>query len=259
MDIMDSKLNKLLQDLPQGAVATQAWLDRCGVYRQLAWQYVASGWMQQLGRGAFIRTGDSVDWLGAVYALQEQLGLHVHVAGETALLLRGHGRFLPLGRGQVVYLFGENGVRLPSWFSNAAWPERIEYRSPKLFESMDGLGVSAVEYKGFSVRVAAPERAMVEVLHLAGNNDALSHADELMSGLTTLRPELVQQLLEGCRSVKVKRYFLWSAETCGHHWFQKLNPDRIELGQGKRQLFKGGAYNAKYRITVPRKEGLPDV
>ncbi|MBU1910113.1 MAG: AbiEi antitoxin N-terminal domain-containing protein, partial [Verrucomicrobia bacterium] len=68
---MDSKLNKVLKGLPQGTVATQAWLEKLGVYRQLARRYLSSGWLEHFGRGAFIRAGDSVDWLGAVHALHE--------------------------------------------------------------------------------------------------------------------------------------------------------------------------------------------
>ncbi len=37
-----------------------------------------------------------------------------------------------------------------------------------------------------------------------------------MEGLTTLRPRLIQSLLEQCRSVKVKRLFTVLAEACNH-------------------------------------------
>jgi hypothetical protein len=69
----------------------------------------------------------------------------------------------------------------------------------------------------------------------------------------------VQGLLEACRSVKVKRLFLWAAESAGHDWFSRLAPDRIDLGKGKRSIYRGGRFDAKYRITVPRQEGVPNV
>jgi len=103
------------------------------------------------------------------------------------------------------------------------------------------------------------ERAIMEVLRLVRNNEDIVHACQLMEGLTTLRPELVQELLENCRSHKVKRLFLWSAETADHAWFSRLDIARIDLGKGKRHLYRGGAFNRKYRITVPPQEGLPDV
>ena len=59
----ESKLNRLLKQWPKGTVATQPWLHQLGVPRQLARRYVSSGWMERLGRGAFVRPGEAVDWL----------------------------------------------------------------------------------------------------------------------------------------------------------------------------------------------------
>lgn len=257
---MDSKLNSLLKDLPQGTVAAQTWLEQRGVYRQLTRRYVASGWLERFGRGAFVRAGDSVDWYGAVYTLQAQLRLDVHVAGETALLLKGHGHFLPLREGYAVRLFGKPGERLPSWFTRHSWPVRLDYRTPRLFEQVGDCGIGSVTHNSFLIRVSTRERAILEAIHLAATNEALVHAHQLMSGLTTLRPDIVQILLNGCRSVKVKRYFLWSAETAGHTWMKKVNRADVDLGRGKRQLYKNGAYDPKYKITVPPStESPPDV
>jgi hypothetical protein len=112
---------------------------------------------------------------------------------------------------------------------------------------------------GYAVKGSCAVRAIMECIKLADDNDRLEHARELMSGLNTLRPDLVQELLECCRSVKVKRYFLWCAEDAQHPWFSRIDLDRISLGKGKRQLFTGGIYNARYQITVPSPEILPDV
>ncbi|MBW7909586.1 MAG: type IV toxin-antitoxin system AbiEi family antitoxin [Kiritimatiellae bacterium] len=257
---MDSKLNRVLTKLSPGVVATQAWLEKLGVYRQLTQRYVASGWIKKLGHGAFVRSGDSVDWLGAVYALQEQLNLRVHVAADTALQLKGLGHFLPLGGKQVVHLFGDPGTALPSWFTRHSWNVQVRYHQPRLFDNANDAGFGDIKHGPFPVRSSSPERSIFEVIYLATNNPSLEHAHELLSGLSTLRPDEIQALLHVCRSVRVKRYFLWSAETIGHAWFAKVNTRRVDLGSGKRQLFKGGVYDAKYRITVPPvKEGLPSV
>ena len=52
---------------------------------------------------------------------------------------------------------------------------------------------------------------------------------------------------------------LWSAERAQHAWVADLKTARIDLGSGKRQLYKGGRLNSKYQITVPEEEALPDV
>lgn len=257
---MGSKLNLLLKNLPGGTVATQSWLEGLGVYRQLSRRYMAQGWLEKLGHGAYIRSGDTVDWIGGVYTLQEQLGLHVHIAADTALLLRGFGHYLPLGGKQAVHLFGEPGTTLPGWFEKHSWDVRIQFHGPRLFDGAGDVGFGTLRHERFSVRISAPERAILESMHLASDNAALEYTVELMTGLSNLRPVEVQTLLEACRSIRVKRFFLWSAATAGHAWFRNLDPAKIDLGSGKRQLFKGGSYDPVYQITVPpMKEGLPDV
>ena len=73
----------------------------------------------------------------------------------------------------------------------------------------------------------------------------------LMEGLAGLSPKRTSRLLRECRSVKVKRLFLWFAERHGHPWFERLDRDGIDLGTGKRMLVRGGKLDPKYRITVP--------
>jgi len=252
---MQSKINHLLKQWPKGTVATTSWLDEHGVYRQLARRYMSSGWIQPMGRGAFLRAGDSADWFGGLYALQRQLGLSVYAGAGTALLLKGLGHFLPLGDKSEVFLFSEHRTKLPGWFKKHAWGVPIQHHYPKIFERSDPSGFTEVKREGFSVWVSAPERAILEVLHLTTHNAAIEHAVELMDGLNTLRPQVLQSLLESCRSVKVKRLFLWAAEDAGHDWFTRLALDRVDLGKGKRQIYRGGRFDPKYKITVPKQEG----
>ena len=251
---MASKLNQLLKQWPKGAVATGSWLRDHGVSRQLARRYAGSGWIQPLACGAFLRADDTVDWFGGVYALQTQLGLSVYAGGSTALSLRGLGYHIPLGDKAAVTLFSESPERLPAWFTRHEWGVTIERHSLRLFESSEPAGFTEVKHGAFSLRISAPERAIMEVLHLATSNDAIMHALQLMSGLNTLRPQVLQALLEACRSVKVKRLFLWAAESAEHEWFKRLELQRLDLGKGKRSLYRGGRFDPKYRITVPQQE-----
>ena len=244
---MESKLNRLLKRWPKGTVATTSWLQANGVYRQLARRYTASGWIQPLGHGAFVRSGDNVDWFGGVYALQTQLNLSVYAGGSTALSLKGLGHYLALGDRAVVSLFCERPARPPAWFTRHAWDVRLQFYHPRLFTSSQPAGFTEVQHGAFSVRVSAPERAMLEVLHLATTNEEITHAVDL-----TLRPQVLQALLEACRSIKVKRLFLWAAESAGHPWFSRLAPERLDLGKGKRSLYRGGRFDPKYQITVPK-------
>ena len=92
----------------------------------------------------------------------------------------------------------------------------------------------------------------MECLYLAPQKQPLMEVYELLEGLNNVRPTLVQSLLEQCRSIKVKRLFLYLAEKAGHEWFDYLTLSNIDLGKGKRSFAKDGSYNRKYQITVPK-------
>lgn len=252
---MESKLNQLLKQWPKGTVATTSWLRQHGVSRQLARRYTTSGWLQPMGHGAFLRAGEPpVEWFGAVYALQTQLSLPVYPGAATALSLLGLGNNLPMGDKTAVTLFSDHSGRLPAWFTGYPWGVQLTCCASRFLKSNDPAVLSQVKHGEYSLRVSAPERAILEVLHLATTNAAIDHAVDLMAGLTTLRPQILQILLENCRSVKVKRLFLWTAETAGHEWFNRLALDRLDLGKGKRSLYRGGRFDPKYRLTVPKQE-----
>lgn len=253
------KLNQVLQNWPQGTVATQRWLDSQGVTSKLANWHVGSGWLARFGPRAFCRPGDTVDWRGGLHALQTQLGMTVHVAALTALEFQGRAHYLPLGAAHTVKLVSDKPEHLPTWFKTRPWQARVHHYSLSLFDSSLPMSMTKLDCGSFQVLMSSPERAILEELRLAQTNEAIEHSLQLMENLVTLRPQLVQELLESCMSIKVKRLFLWTAERAQHAWVEDLKVDRIDLGSGKRQLYKGGRFDPKYQITVPEEEVLPDV
>lgn len=99
--------------------------------------------------------------------------------------------------------------------------------------------------------MSAAERAILEFLDGAPEFAEYDEALKIVEGLTSLRIKILQSLLERCESAKVKRLFQHLAERAKHPWFQKLDQTRIELGSGKRLIYKDGYYDSKYKITVP--------
>ena len=93
---------------------------------------------------------------------------------------------------------------------------------------------------------------MLECLYLVPKKQELVECYEIMEGLNNLRPKQVQDLLEQCSSVKVKRLFLYMADKAQHDWFNYINLEKIDLGKGKRSLVKEGVYISKYSITIPK-------
>ncbi len=112
--------------------------------------------------------------------------------------------------------------------------------------------MTEVELKTFSIKLSSPARAIMECLYLAPLHQDLVECFELMEGLNNLRPQSVQELLEQCTSIKVKRLFLYLAEKVNHDWVKYLNLEKIDLGRGKRSIIKNGVYIPKYQITVPK-------
>lgn len=247
--VRESKLNTLLRTQPLGTVLTSSWLVERGYSLALQKQYKKSRWFESIGTGALVRHGDQVDYLGAIYALQSQLGQSVHPAAKTALSLQGKAHYVEFAT-QKTQLFGGKDENLPLWFKRRDWGVSIDCRLTSFLPPE--LGLVEIDHKSFKVKVSTPARAIIECLYLAPKSQPLLEVFELMEGLNNLRPASVQMLLEACTSVKVKRLFLYLADKAGHDWRNYINLEKIELGSGKRAIVSDGVYVSKYQITVPR-------
>jgi hypothetical protein len=102
------------------------------------------------------------------------------------------------------------------------------------------------------IAYSCPEKALLEVLTEVPSAVSFEHADALMQGLSNLSPKKIDALLRTCRSIKVKRLFLWLAERNGHPWYKRLEPTEYDLGSGKRVLAQHGRLHARWAITVPK-------
>lgn len=244
----EQKINTLLKAQPSGIVYLTSWLTQNGFSNQLLDKYKKSNWLASIGTGALIRSGDDVRYEGAIYALQEQTGMFVHPAGKTALSLLGKAHYLELSPNKVT-VFGGKNEKLPTWCLKHDWGVTVDYYSSSFLSS--DIGLVDVELKTFSIKVSSAARAMLECLFLAPKNQEIIECYQLMEGLNNLRPSLVQNLLESCTSIKVKRLFLYLADKANHSWVKHLNIEKIDLGSGKRSIIKNGVYDSKYKITIP--------
>jgi hypothetical protein len=244
----ETKINQLLQKTPKGTVLLARWLEMQGYSHDLQQRYLKSRWLEPVGRGAFKRTGDSVDIYGALYALQTQAGKNIHIGGRSSLILQGFAHFVEMQETQTV-LFTQTRQALPGWFlHNKAFISPMVIRTNFLPAN---IGLTSFQVNDFSVTISGTARAILECLEMAPQKFDLNEALLIMEGLTTLMPMQVQTLLERCNSIKAKRLFLYLAEKSGHAWFKRIQTDAIHLGSGKRSIVKAGRYVAKYQITVP--------
>ena len=238
-----------MRSTPIGVVLLSSWLTSQGYNLDLQKRYKKSHWLESIGSGASIRSGDDVDYLGGLYALQTQAGFSIHVAGRTALALLGRAHYINMNAQRAV-LIGAYKEVLPSWFKKKDWGMQIHYYSTS-FLSAD-LGLIEFEHKSFSILVSSPARAILECLYLAPKHQELFECYELMEGMNDLRPKMVQELLENCSSIKVKRLFLYLTEKFSHPWFEFLDLSRIDLGSGKQSIVRNGVYIDRYKITVAK-------
>jgi hypothetical protein len=277
MPASETKLSRLQTMVPEGMVVDAAWLERHGYSHALRQRYVASGWLEMVARGLYLRPfatlGDEcpqtlpLSWELLVLSMQHLLGLDVSVGGRTALDLHGYTHFvLSQTQTPVVHLYCAKP--LPAWVEqiqvDAKW---VVHARDRLFEN-PGRGLDAVElpdapveddsnssygfgHRQWPMTISTPERATLEVLDEVPKRETFEQADALFDGLTTLMPRRLQRLLEACRSVKVKRLFLLFAERHKHAWLRHLDLKRIDLGKGKRSLSPGGKLDPKFQVVVP--------
>jgi hypothetical protein len=245
-----NKLNLLIREWPRGAVYTQKYLSRLGYYHDLVKSYRRSGWLESVGAGAFKLAGDPVDWYGGLYALQKQLHLSVHVGGRTALELRGYSHYGRIGA-EKCYLYAPAGTRLPLWFHKYEWGVDIIFKATRLFPSDLPDSLSEYNHKELIVLISGPERAALEMLYHVPARITFEESVLVMENLTSLRPHIVERLLENCNSVKVKRLFMYMADQHNHAWLENIKTANIDLGQGKRFIVSNGMLDKTYNITVP--------
>lgn len=114
------------------------------------------------------------------------------------------------------------------------------------------LGLITHNMGNYDIKISSPERAALEFCYDVPLRESFDELNHIMSGLTTLRPSVVQNLLEKCDSIKAKRLFMYLAEKHNHTWINKLNLEHISFGTGSRALCKNGYYDSKYKIVVPK-------
>jgi hypothetical protein len=265
----DSKLNRLQQELPEGLLVDAAWMEARGYSSALRSQYVRSGWLDSPARRVYRRSRAPLTWQQVVMSLQTLMDYPLTVGGRTALEQQGYAHYLAV-RLREIHLYGPK--RPPTWL--ASLPLDLTFRwhnSLRLFphderfaDERSGSGgqtpaqpgrLTVVDAVGslmaLPIHISSKERAVFELLDELPKRESFHQVDALMEGLSDLSPRRLQTLLEACRSVKVKRLFLFFADRHRHAWLSRLDTSRIDLGSGKRVLVKGGRLVPRYNITVP--------
>lgn len=180
------------------------------------------------------------------------------MGGKTALQLLGKSHYIPMQGIKQITLFSHRLIKAPAWLlKKELWDVEFKIHKASLFLNDEStLGVIERAFEGIKIFLSSPERAAMEVLHLVPHQESFEDALLLIENLGQLRPDVVQQLLEQCNSVKVKRLFLYFAERFEHPWLSELKLTKINLGRGKHKIGQGGEYNSKYLISIPKTKDI---
>lgn len=248
-----SKLNQALLDWYPGDIHGLGWFREKNIDQRLAYSYYQSGFLRKVGPGVFARKNDDVNWQGVIRFLQEELKLSLHVAGRSALELHGHGHYIVLGGRLKIDILSYQNRSFPSWLKDGENGFDLFFSKSSLLKRENFL----TDYigDGFKLRISTRELAILEFIDSIDLTLSLETVENYMVSLNTLRPEVVQKVLEECHSIKAKRIFLYLAEKLSLPFMKKINFKKISLGVGKRVVVKGGEFNKKYQITVDRNFG----
>ncbi len=250
----EQKLKKLLSGWPKNAAVTSLWLTKNGFYRQLVNKYVNAGWLKKEGRGVYSRLADDVGWEGLLYALQQEFVGAFHLGAYSALEYSGYAHFVKMTDFPTLFLFADNSKKrnkLPAWFKEAIKSRADVVVAHKELFSDDNFGLKDKTVSSVSLKMSIPERAILEMLALIPDKETFEHAHYVAQGLRQMRPQVIQEALEKCLSIKTKRLFLHFAEKNNFPLLKELNFAAINLGTGDRKIGAGGSYDAKYHLSVP--------
>jgi hypothetical protein len=209
-------------------------LQKAGISPQRAYSYVQRGWLQKIGRGVFVRPGAPLDLRASLRAL-ETSGFQAHVGGKTALDWYGARHYVRV-RPRVM-LYGVRDQRLPAWITANF---DVVYRRRNLFreKGSECIAVSRFEDSPRAPLVTEPERAILELLSEVPHRQSIEEARQLMQGLVSLRPVLLQRLLRACRSVKTVRLFLTLSRDLNLAHVKKLDVKKLPTGSKSRWVSK---------------------
>lgn len=251
------KINHILSKWKNGDVHGLAWLGKFGADRKLAYKYCKSGYLEKLAPGVFIKTNDEPSPFAVVRYLQEELELKLHISGRTALELQGHSHFLNMGEKNNIFLTSYETRKYPKWLKGYQKNFELTFRKSSIIKGEKFLNEQVVSGEHL-VLLSSRELAIMELIDSLDLSKSLEVVENYAESLNTLRSYMLQEILEECQSVKIKRVFLYISEKLDLPYFEKLNIKNIDLGSGKRVIVEGGALDKKYGITVDRMvEGNP--
>lgn len=240
-------LKTLLNLWPMHTALPVSYLKEKGYSKSLIQRYKASGWLHYLGRGVVGRPNDTIEWSGLLWGLQQLYSFHV--GGKTALELQGKSHFVKFKENKV-YVFSQNDFTFPKWLKEINTQVNLINIQTNLFP--DATGLKSHDFGEYQLNISNAARAFCEYMYLTEKYHGFDEAYYLMENLQFLSGDIMQEALEKCKSVKVKRLVLCLAKIQNVNWYKDLDRSKIDIGSGVRQGVKEGIYDPEFSITYPK-------
>ncbi len=242
-------IDKVVQD---GLLVDRSYLQLHGIDRTTVDYYLRSGKIKAVAHGVYRKPGPPLKWQNVLYSLI-QIGYSVHVGHISALGYHGFKHYLNVGNSEKILLYCKQ--TLPSWIHKINLNPGFNIMKRAPFTDSD-TGVFEVPFGTWDwpIPYSTLERAFIELMSTIRTKEEIYQAQMMMEGAASLRPELLQTMLEKCRNIKAKRLFLWIARSTGYSWYEKIDTLRLDLGTGKRQIVPGGMLDKELQITVPKED-----
>lgn len=247
---MAIKIQQIIELVPRDSILFGSWLTVQGLDARRQYAYMKSGWIDRISKGVYKLHGETPSLMSAISAYNTQLDRHCIVGAYTALEFCGYSHYLSMGK-PIAHLFTAKSEKLPTWLIRAEWDMTVK-NTVTTFLGSGMRGVETMVIDRHELLVSSPERAILECLHLPGSSSSLLDIYYIMESLTTLRPQLVQALLESCTSQKVKRLFLYMAEKANHPWVKAITMSNVNIGTSRLMITPTGKYINKYNMTISR-------
>lgn len=230
-----SSVQLIMQRAPRGQPIDTRMLADLGISPAKASRLAGQGWLQRLGRGAYLLTADQLTPDGIVAFLGRRTpGLHI--GGKTALDRQGIRHNVAM-RDRLT-LWSPVPIEIPQWAKDRAI---ITCQSTALFD--DGMAykqhLRTLPGGHPEVLVSCRERATLELVSDVGRGQSLEEVRNLFVGLRDIRPAVMAELLEHCHRVKVVRLVRDLAQQEGYAWASIAQARADALSGGKRWSMVG--------------------
>lgn len=235
----------LYQSMPNQIFLTSG-LEKYGIGRKDVYAYKKNGWIETIGVGAFIKKGIKPELISGINAMQFQTSYKLHIGGRYALDQYYNVRHF-VRDDLKLELFTSERKSLPTWFKNTF---KKQYTLVNTSFLPSYLGVITQEINGLNLKISSPERALLEMLYVS--DVTTQEAYQIFELMTVLKPGILNELLIQCKSIRIKRLFMYLATQTGYSWVKKLDKDKIDFGSGVRVIDKTGYFNKEYNIIVDK-------